>query len=119
LGPAELLRESEEAGGREFLIAQNQHLGGEECVPDLPEIRADVVRFRAKCAELSQLHPRVARSCFIRAHARGGSDNRPAASAKRKSSLKCRMFRADSWPPTMTKWSWWPFSQAMNTTPVL
>ena len=32
---------------------------------------------------------------------------------------RCWMLRADCWPPTMTKWSWWPFSHAMNTTPVL
>ena len=55
----------------------------------------------------------------IRATAISGSRSSPALSARRNSSAKCRMDRALCWPPTMTKWSWCPFSQAMNTTPVL
>ena len=40
---------------------------------------------------------------------------RPAGTARRDAGCE----RALCWPPTMVKWSWWPFSQAMNTTPVL
>jgi hypothetical protein len=57
LRPAELTRKRQETRRGELLRAKHQHLRGEECIPDLPERRADFVGFRAKRAELSQLHP--------------------------------------------------------------
>src|SRR6185503_18548210 len=98
----------------------HQHLGSEEGVPDFGEVRRDALGFCAEPgAERLQPHPCKARSCFMRAQASGGSASSPAASARRNSSLKCCTWRADCCPPTITKWSWWPLSHAMNTTPVL
>ena len=124
LGLAELAREREESRGRELLTPENQDLGSEKRVPDLAEVRIDLVGFRAERCRASliasaQLIPFVASNCFMRAQASGGSASSPAASASRKSSARCSTLRADCWPPTITKWSWWPFSHAMNTTPVL
>jgi hypothetical protein len=52
LGLSKLARKRQESRRRELLRAENQHLGGEERVPDLPEVRADLVGFRAESAEL-------------------------------------------------------------------
>src|SRR5690606_16858520 len=70
-------------------------------------------------ARRGQRHPCSASSSRMRRQASSGSASRPAASASRKSSAKWSTFLADCWPPTMTKCSWWPFSHAMKTTPVL
>src|SRR5688500_730428 len=120
LGPAELPGEAQEPGRAEALAPENQHLGGEECIPYRAAVRSDLVAFHAEAvAELPQAHPCTASSCRMRAQASGGSASRPEASARRNSSLRWRMWRADCWPPTITKWSWWPLSHAMNTTPVV
>src|SRR3984957_4261902 len=66
-----------------------------------------------------QAMPFVVSRARMRATARSGSRSRPALSARRNNSAKWLMERADCWPPSMVKWFWWPFSQAMNTTPVL
>src|SRR5207245_1298796 len=50
--------------------------------------------------------PRVARTPRMRAAARSGSASKPAVSASRNSSARCKVERALSWPPTMVKaWS--------------
>src|SRR4051812_48920726 len=116
---AELSRERQELAGAEFEPAEHQDLPGEESVPDLADRGFDVVGLERERAERSQAHPCISSNWFMRVQASGGSVSRPAASARRKSSLKCSRWRADCWPPTMTKWLWWPFSHAMNTTPVL
>src|SRR4051794_41637040 len=103
---AELSRERQELAGAELEAAEHQDLPGEECVPDIAERRGDVVGLQAERAERSQPHPWISSSCFMRAHASGGSASSPAESASRKSSAKCSTCRADCWPPTMTKWLW-------------
>src|SRR2546425_8787802 len=103
LGTAELAREFQILGGTQPLAAEDEDLAGEERVPDLDEGRVDAVRFEPEAAQLSQLHPCIPSSCFMRAHASGGSVSRPAASARRKSSAKCSTLRADCWPPSITK----------------
>ena len=48
--------------------------------------------------------PRAASTVRIRWTANSGSRSRPAASASRNSSARCKVERALSWPPTMVKW---------------
>src|SRR5688572_20164067 len=119
LGTAELAGEFQQLVCLQIQVPEYQHLRGEERIPDFAERRVEVARLPPEGPEGGQPHPCIASSCFMRAHASGGSESSPAASASRNSSLRCRMCRADCCPPTITKWSWWPFSQAMNTTPVL
>ena len=52
LGVAELPCEGEELARRQPLAAHDQHLRGEERVPDLAERPRDAVRFHAEAAEL-------------------------------------------------------------------
>src|SRR6266850_3587224 len=63
--------------------------------------------------------PLMARKCLILDAASSGSRSKPAASARRKVSARSTTERADCWPPTMTKCSWWPFNHARNARPVL
>ena len=103
LGFAELARELEELRRLQLQISEHQDLPGKERIPDLPEIGADRVSLQPETAELRQPHPCTARSCFMRAQASGGSDSSPATSASLNSSQKCNRWRADCWPPTITK----------------
>jgi len=63
--------------------------------------------------------PFSASSARMRWVAWSGSARAPAASARRNSSHRWGSERALCCPPTRVKWSWWPLSQAMKTTPVL
>src|SRR5690349_18873763 len=63
--------------------------------------------------------PWTANSLVMRVAASSGSCSTRAWSARRNSSARWTSERALSWPPTMTKWSCSPLSQARNTTPVL
>src|SRR5205807_9110008 len=124
LGRRQAPRELEKPARGQILRTNHQHLAFEERAFNIfKQVRPreiDPSRLDAEpVAELGQLHPCSASSCFMREQASGGSDSSPAASASLNSSQKCSRWRADCWPPTITKWRWWPLSQAMKTTPVL
>ena len=89
LRASELPCEVQEVGCSELLRAKHQYLSPTKSVPDFAEVRLDDIGFGAERSELSQLHPCTASSCFIRAHANGGSASRPAASASLNSSARC------------------------------
>src|SRR4029079_6094384 len=58
---------------------------------------------RAHCAT-----PASSSTGAARATASSGSTSSRAASASTSSSARCVTERADSRPPTIRKWSWWP-----------
>src|SRR5258708_19612541 len=105
LGRSQAPREIEKPARCQILRANHQHLPFEEGASDFFESvgpgEVDPSRLDAEpVAELGQLHPCSASSCFMREQASGGSDSSPAASASLNSSQKCFMVSASPRPPT-------------------
>src|SRR5262249_39678542 len=66
LRTAELPREAEELTGAQALAADDQHLRGEERVPDLAKRPCDAVCFRTETTELCDLHTKKGSEQFSR-----------------------------------------------------
>ena len=95
-------------GDAELLASLDRFTDG-ALPPDGRGVERQQVGIAGEIAHGLHTMPCTASTARTRRAASSGSRNSPARSASRTSSARCTSERALCWPPTITKWSWWPF----------